>query len=92
MAHVLEILLNKLAPGGIAYFQIPTYQVNYEFSASAYLESPVPLGDVEVHCVPQAALFALIERTGCRILEIREDSALGADTISNRLLLKKRDA
>ncbi len=89
MAHVLEIILGKLAPGGIAYFQIPTYLARYEFSAASYLDSTAPVGDVEVHCVPQAALFEIVERAGCRVLEIREDSALGADAISNTLLLRK---
>lgn len=90
MAHILEVVLNKLNPGGIAYFQIPTYLRDYQFLASAYLDSVAPVGDVEVHCVPQPVLFEIIERTGCQVLEIREDAALGEPVISNRLLLKKR--
>ena len=89
MAHILEIILGKLAPGGIAYFQIPTYLANYTFSADSYLDSTAPVGDVEVHCVPQLELLELIARAECRVLEIREDSALGAGTISNTLLLRK---
>ena len=91
MAHILESILHQLAPGGIAYFQIPTYLANYSFAADTYLDSATPVGNVEVHCIPQTALFAIIERTGCRILEIREDSALGANAISNRLLLRKHE-
>jgi SAM-dependent methyltransferase len=89
MARILETILHQLAPGGIAYFQIPTYLTNYAFSASTYLESAAPVGNVEVHCIPQTALFAIIERTGCRVLEIREDGCLGANAISNRILLRK---
>ena len=93
MAHILEIILGKLAPGGIAYFQIPTYLANYTFSADSYLDSTAPVGDVEVHCVPQLELLELIARAECRVLEIREDSALGAGTISNTLAVtEKRQA
>ena len=89
MAFILKTILTRLAPGGIAYFQIPTYIVNYKFSAPAYLDSEHPPGEVEVHCLPQTALFDIIELTGCRILEIREDGAVGAFAISNRLLIQK---
>jgi SAM-dependent methyltransferase len=92
MAFILETILKKLMPGGVAYFQIPTYLRNYNFSASAYLNSEAPVGDVEVHCVPQGALFDIIGRTGCRIVEIREDSSLGENAISNRLLLWKQES
>jgi SAM-dependent methyltransferase len=90
MAFILETILRKLAPGGIAYFQIPSYIVNYSFSAAQYLASENPIGDVEVHCLPQRALFDIIDRTGCRVREIREDGAIGTFAISNRLLIEKR--
>lgn len=90
MAFLLETILDRLNPGGIAYFQIPTYIVNYEFSAADYLAADRPPGEVEVHCLPQASLFDIIERAGCRVLEIREDGAVGALAISNRLLIWKR--
>jgi SAM-dependent methyltransferase len=92
MAYILETILDRLNPGGIAYFQIPTHLVDYTFSSSAYLASRAPVGNVEVHCIPQTALFAIVARTGCQILEIREDGSLGPNAISNRLLLKKREA
>jgi SAM-dependent methyltransferase len=90
MAYILETILDRLSPGGIAYFQIPTYGLDYVFSSGAYLMSSTPLGEVEVHCLPQSALFEIVARTGCDILEIREDGALGANMVSNRLLLRKR--
>ena len=65
--------------------------MNYAFSAAEYLAGEHPLGKVEVHCMPQSTLFDLIDRTGCKILEIREDGAVGALAISNRLLVKKRE-
>jgi SAM-dependent methyltransferase len=90
MAYILETVLNKLTSGGIAYFQIPTYIINYNFSATEYLASEHPVGDVEVHAMPQTALLEIIEAAGCKVLEIREDGAVGARAISNRLLVQKR--
>jgi SAM-dependent methyltransferase len=89
MAFILETILQRLLPGGVAYFQIPTYIVNYEFIADRYLDTENPPGKVEVHCMPQTALFDIIGRAGCRILEMREDGAIGANAISNRVLVLK---
>lgn len=89
IAAVLEILLKKLSPGGIGYFQVPTYLVNYRFWPDTYLSTEQPPGVPEMHLIPQSALFRLIERAGCRVLEIREDGAAGAAAISNRLLVEK---
>jgi SAM-dependent methyltransferase len=89
MAYILETILTKLSPGGIAYFQVPTYILNYRFVATEYLESTNPVGDVEVHCLPQTHLFDIIRKTGCQVLEMREDGAIGSLAISNRLFLQK---
>ena len=90
MAHILETILSRLTQGGVAYFQIPTHLTSYRFRAADYLETPPMVGNAEVHCLPQPVLFDIIRRTGCDILEIREDGSLGPNAISNRLLLRKR--
>jgi SAM-dependent methyltransferase len=72
MAFILETILRRLAPGGAAYFQIPTHLTNYHFSAKEYFDTPPMVGNAEVHCIPQPTLFDIIRRTGCEILEIRE--------------------
>jgi len=92
IGFILEKILDRLNPGGIAYFQVPTYIMNYQFDAEQYLASEPVEGEVEVHCLPQEALFRIIDRTGCKVLEIREDGAIGFQAISNRLLLQKRPA
>ncbi len=91
MALILEKVLARLAPGGVAYFQTATHMTDYHFSVAAYLETPPMVGNAKVHCLPQHVLFELVQRAGCDILEIREDSSLGETTVSNRLLLRKRD-
>ncbi len=90
MAHLLDVILTQLAPGGIAYFQIPTYKEDYSFAAQAYLDTPAQPGDIEVHCLPQDRLFSIFARTGCEVLEFREDGSVGTNAISNRVLLRKK--
>ncbi len=91
-AFILDEILGKLAPGGVAYFQIPTYRIGYAFDAKAYLaldDSAGP-GGMEMHVVPQKDLFALFERRGCGVLEVREDTWVGSpEFISNTFLVRK---
>lgn len=89
MKILLAKILGKLNPGGLAYFQIPTYALNYEFSAKGYLQTVNPPKRVEVHYLPQPELFRIIRSAGCEVLECREDGAVGAAAISNRLLIRK---
>ena len=89
IAFMLRELLKKLNPGGVAYFQVPTYIFNYSFVASNYFSRPPVLGTPEMHALPQSQLARIIEETGCKILEIREDDAAGSEAISNRLLVRK---
>lgn len=90
MSRLLGDLLKQLNPGGIAFFQIPTYKAGYRFSIDEY--SSLQNGtEMEMHYFPQAALLDLILQRGCRILEIREDDAIGlsVSTVSNTLLIQK---
>ena len=89
-AFILDQILGKLAPGGVAYFQIPTYRIGYAFDAQAYLAQDDSAGAMEMHVVPQKDLFALFKRRGCAVLEVREDSWVGSpEFISNTFLVQK---
>ena len=90
MARILADLLAQLRPGGIAFFQVPTYQAGYRFRIDDYLA--VENGTkMEMHFFPQAALLDLVAAQDCRVLEIREDDSIGLSvtTISNNLLVQK---
>jgi SAM-dependent methyltransferase len=92
MAAILRKVLSKLRPGGIAYFQIPTYAKNYHFSAQGYL-SYINTGShhMEMHVLPQSEVFRLTDQMGCYTLEVREDGAVGGiDWLSNTFFLRKR--
>ena len=87
--HLLETIFEKLNRGGLAYFQVPTYGLNYEFNIEGYLAADVQLGVPEMHVLPQKDIYALANKSGCRLLEVREDGASGARFISNRFLIQK---
>jgi len=90
MGYLLTRLLGKLRPGGLAFFQLPTYRVGYSFAAEKYLAAPSK-NNIEMHVFPQRDLLELVRRCGCRILEIREDGGAGENNaqISNTLFLEK---
>lgn len=88
--RLLANILGKLRPGGLGYFQVPTYRLGYEFRAKEYLETEVKLGTPEMHALPQPALVEIVERSACKLLELREDGAAGLNAISNRVLVQKR--
>jgi len=89
MRHVLGILLSKLKPGGIGYFQVPTYRLGYGFNSEKYLAEPLKLQVPEMHVFPQPELHALFEEQDCRLIEFREDPIPG-DQISARVLIQKK--
>ena len=90
MARLLDDLLARLHPGGVAFLQVPTYKAGYRFRIDDYLAHQNST-DMEMHFFPQAALLELIARRGCRVLEIREDDAIGISltSISNTLLVQR---
>jgi SAM-dependent methyltransferase len=89
MARMLSSLLAQLRPGGVAYFQVPTYIRGYRFNAEDYLSKEQTPGVPEMHALPQAILFDLVAAAGCSLVEIREDDAAGPSAVSNRVLLRK---
>lgn len=87
---ILDTLLAKITPGGIAYFQLPTYWVDYSFDAAEYLACAEVHGTMEMHVLPQYAVFSLAAKHGCEVLEVREDSSTGLpSSISNCFFLQK---
>ena len=92
-AFILEQILDKLKPGGVAYFQIPTYIVGYGFNVRDYLAATAGAhaAEMEMHAIPQKDLFSLFARHGCTVMEVREDDWAGSQNIiSNTFLLRKK--
>lgn len=89
-AWLLRQLLGQLRSGGIGFFQIPVYKPGYRFRLQDYLQLPNET-DMEMHYLPQQALLEAIEAAGCKVLELREDDAIGlsATAISNTVLVRR---
>lgn len=89
-AWILRHLLDCLKPGGVAYFQIPTYKNGYLFEAERYLNTPPP-NTFEMHFLPQPEVFRIIAESGCLCLEVREDAMAGNEDqmLSNTFLVQK---
>jgi SAM-dependent methyltransferase len=90
IALLLRTALARLAPGGIAFFQVPTYHRGYRFRVAEYLAAP-PDG-MEMHLIPQAALFRILSEAGCRVLACHDDFATGGYMVSNTILAQKQAA
>ena len=90
IAHILDRMFAGLAPDGVAIFQVPTYQVGYRFAVAEYLRSDLG-ARMEMHVIPQQAVLELAWRRGCRLVEMREDSAVSAspDWLSNTFVFRK---
>ena len=76
MRSILDHALRQLRPGGIAYFQVPTYGLDYKFDVNAYLAKSSER-NMEMHYIPQHAIFDLAHRHGMTPLEVSPDG-LGA--------------
>jgi hypothetical protein len=89
---ILERLLARLRPGGVAYFQVPTHTVDYTFHLEDYMAHGLGSGHIEMHCVPQRRIFRIARDSGCDVLEVREDDWVGRRHVelSNTFLLRKR--
>lgn len=91
MVAVLQRLLARLRPGGVAYFQIPTHAVGYGFELDHYLAHGLDTTHIEMHYLPQRRVFQLAREARCDVLEVREDNWVGRRDLelSNTFLLRK---
>jgi SAM-dependent methyltransferase len=94
IAMILRRALTLLAPGGAAYFQVPTYGRGYRFAVADYLAGTVRSGQLnaEMHVLPQSAVFEIAGQAGCHALEAWPDGSTGrlpAELISTMFILRK---
>lgn len=94
-ATLLEKSLARLRLGGVAYFQCQTYQLNYNFRVDDYVNGIEKFrhrsaAGWEMHALPQATIFDILQRLGFSILEVREDGALHNGV--SQIFFVRRDA
>jgi len=88
--ELIRMALQSLRIGGIAAFGVPTYLPGYRFLVEDYLASPRKLG-MELHCIPQSEVFALIADAGCALIEVCEERPVNpADGRTSNLFIARR--
>jgi SAM-dependent methyltransferase len=94
MLDILASAFAGLRSGGIAFFQIPTYSKEYSFSTESYFASLAQENTMEMHFLPQRAIFELARRHNLVALEVQPDWCIGHPEmwISNTFLFRKADA
>ncbi len=89
MKFLLQTLLDRLRPGGLAYFQIPCFLFDYEFRLDEYLSIPASGRSMEMHALPQRLVFDIIAASSCRLVEMTMDGWIGAIGLSYTFLVAK---
>lgn len=88
---ILDRVFARLKPGGLAYFQVPTFRVGYEFRLDQYLRDDFGKNNMEMHVVPQATIMRVATQHGLDLLEVIEDTYTGMrpGEVSNTFLFRK---
>jgi 2-polyprenyl-3-methyl-5-hydroxy-6-metoxy-1,4-benzoquinol methylase len=89
---IVRAFLKALNPGGVAYFQVPTYRDGYRFSPGEYLENEAKKHVImEMHVLPQRVIFQTAREEGCELVEVLEDGSTGLrfGEVSNTFLIRK---
>jgi len=93
ISRLIRNALHSLKSGGIAVFQVPTYQNGYRFETAEWLRTDHAL-EMQMHCVPQQHIFEIVGEENCKLLEVREDNWTGAPDqfISNTFIIGKNES
>jgi SAM-dependent methyltransferase len=88
---IIAEFLKALNPGGVAFFQVPTYRLGYRFGLEEYIANDCTRQDMEMHVLPQPVIFDIIRREGGQIVEVIEDERTGmrAGEVSNTFLVRR---
>lgn len=88
---LIGALLDALNPGGIAFFQVPTYIHGYHFRLDDYLAEDLGSGEIEMHPLPQRDVFEVIRERGCVVIEVIDDDETGnrEQVVSNTFVVQK---
>lgn len=87
--RIIKTFARILRPGGIAYFQVPTYRFGYDFRLADYLRNPLKPG-MEMHVYPQDRIFRIFAEAGAVPVSVVEDGCTGLPRErSNTFVFKK---
>lgn len=88
---IVRQLIKALNPDGVAFFQVPTYRINYSFRLKKYLKEETKKQQMEMHVLSQKKIFEIVREEGGKLLEVLEDglTGLGYKEISNTFVVQK---
>lgn len=91
IGFIIEALIRSVNPGGVAFFQVPTYRLGYSFSLTDYLGEEAKRREMEMHVIPQSKVFEIAYRAGGRVLEVIDDNWTGlrVKEVSNTFVIHK---
>jgi SAM-dependent methyltransferase len=75
--RILSTFARILKPGGVAYFQVPTYRADYEFRLAEYVRDQLDRKEMEMHAFPQPRVFEIFAESGAIPVSVVEDGATG---------------
>lgn len=84
--YILRAMMDRLNPGGLFMFQIPTYLNGYSFVYEDYMKRPEGM---EMHCFPQNRIFEIAYASHCVPLEVFPYNSTGRSDNSMMFLLQK---
>jgi SAM-dependent methyltransferase len=84
---MLEGLLDRINPGGIAYFQVPVLTPGYKYQVSEHLQNGGE--DIEQHAIPQRVVFEVLRKYGFEVLEVMPDTWVSLPTLSCSFLARR---
>lgn len=90
IALLLRRLIACLRSGGIGYFQVPRALFDYAYAPAEHIARMDASAGMEMHAMPQAALFRLIADGGCDLIECLPDGKTGGCGLSMTYLIRKR--
>ncbi|UQZ91431.1 hypothetical protein C4J81_19225 (plasmid) [Deltaproteobacteria bacterium Smac51] len=90
IARVIDTFFKILNPGGVAVFQVPVRQSNYTFVIDDYLERMNEINEMEMHIIPQNAIFEIAGQNNCFVCEVQGDTLTEAATMASYTFVFKK--
>ena len=87
--RIIVQFMRALNPGGVAFFQVPTYKEGYCFQLEEYLGNTSSQEQMEMHVLPQRVIFEIVKEENGKILEVVEDFSTSWG-LSNTFLVQKK--
>jgi hypothetical protein len=90
---IIEYLFQLLTKDGILMFQVPVQIAGYSFFIDDFLAKMSNIHDMEIHMLPQNAIFEIGRRNNCYPIEVHNDNWIGEHNkyISQTFVFKKLD-